>query len=338
MKHKEILLNHGSGGRLSRELFDSIFGKHFSSPTLHKMTDSAIFEHQEKNLSFTTDSYIVDPVFFPGGNIGTLAVSGTVNDLSVSGAKPLVLSAGFIIEEGYSVSSLEEIVVDMAAVAKMAGVDIVTGDTKVVDRGKCDRIFINTSGIGSLPDENRSISFGTNISAGDKIIVNGTIGDHGMAIVSARNQINLKTEITSDCASLNGLISLILDESSNIRFMRDATRGGLATVLCECIEKKCFGINVDEAAIPVKKSVAGLCEMLGFDPLYIANEGKVVVIIAPEDADKVLVQMKKHELGKDAAIIGEIVDDHHGKVTLRTEIGGRRIVEIPAGDQLPRIC
>jgi hydrogenase expression/formation protein HypE len=338
MDQKEILLNHGSGGRLSRELFTSIFQKHFSNPILDTLTDSAIAEYPGKNLAFTTDSYVVDPIFFPGGNIGTLAVCGTINDLSVSGATPLMLSAGFIIEEGFPVKSLETIVADMAMVAKDAGVDVVTGDTKVIDRGKCDKIFVNTSGIGTLPDENRHISFGTNISVGDKIIINGTVGDHGMAIVSVRNQIKLQTGIESDCASLNTLISGALAISSKIKFMRDATRGGLATVLCECAEKRDFGIDIDESAIPVRESVAGMCEMIGFDPLYIANEGKAVIIVAPEDADKVLDQMKKHELGKSAAIIGEVVDDHHGRVTLQTEIGGKRIVEIPAGDQLPRIC
>ncbi len=338
MKHKEILLNHGSGGRLSRELFDSVFGKYFSNPTLNKMTDSAVFKSPGENIAFTTDSYVVDPIFFPGGHIGTLAVCGTLNDLSVSGATPLMLSAGFIIEEGFSVESLETIVADMAAIAKDAGVNIVTGDTKVVDRGKCDGIFINTSGIGSLSDEKKDISFGTNISVGDKIIINGPIGDHGMAIVSKRNQINLHTEIKSDCAPLNKLISGILDISSNIKFMRDATRGGLATVLCECAENKDFGISIDETVIPVNNGVAGLCEMLGFDPLYIANEGKVVMIVSALDAEKILKKLKEHALGKDAAIIGEVVENHHGKVSLQTEIGGRRVVEIPAGDQLPRIC
>jgi hydrogenase expression/formation protein HypE len=338
MNQKEILLNHGSGGRLSKELFASIFGKHFSNPILDTLTDSAIAEYPGKNLAFTTDSYVVDPIFFPGGNIGTLAVCGTINDLAVSGATPLMLSAGFIIEEGLSIKLLEIIVADMARAVKDAGVDIVTGDTKVVDRGKCDGVFINTSGIGTLPDENRHISFGTHIATGDKIIINGFIGDHGMTIVSVRNQVNLQTGIKSDCAPLNTLISDILAVSSKIKFMRDATRGGLATILCECAAKRNFGISIDESTIPVRDSVAGMCEMLGYDPLYIANEGKVVIIVSSEDADKVLDQMKKHELGKNAAIIGTVVDNHHGRVTLETEIGGKRIVEIPAGDQLPRIC
>ena len=338
MEFNEIVLNHGSGGRLSRELFESVFGRHFNNPILNQMTDSAIARCPAKNIAFTTDSYVVDPLFFPGGTIGSLAVCGTINDLSVSGATPVMLSAGFIIEEGFSVSSLEKIVADMARMAETAGVNIVTGDTKVVDRGKCDGIFINTAGIGSLGDENRHISFGDTVTAGDKIIVNGTIGDHGMAIVSTRNRIHLHTTIQSDCAPLNNLISEVLDESSQVRFMRDATRGGLATVLCECAGNRDFGIDIDESEIPLKAGVKGLCEMLGFDPLYVANEGKVIVIVSPRDADKVLGRMRGHRLGKDAAVIGEIVDEHPGRVILKTAIGGRRIVEIPAGDQLPRIC
>ncbi len=338
MNTKNILLNHGSGGKLSKELFLSIFNKHFKNPILDKLTDSAIIECPSQNIAFTTDSYVVDPIFFPGGNIGTLAVCGTVNDLSVSGATPLMLSASFIIEEGFPLTDLESIVLEMATKAHSADVKIVTGDTKVVNKGKCDGVFINTSGIGKLSEKNRPISFGTHISTGDKIIVNGYIGDHGMAIVSKRNEIALKTEITSDCAPLNGLIKEVLLLSNGVKFMRDATRGGIATVLCECIENKNFGILLNEESIPIRNSVTHMCELLGFDPLYIANEGKVVMIVAPEDAENIVNNMKKHEFGKGAAIIGEVTNEYPGTVYLETIIGGKRIVEIPTGDQLPRIC
>ncbi len=338
MNQKEILLNHGSGGKLSQDLFKSVFGKYFGNPILDKLTDSAIVESPGTHLAFTTDSYVVDPIFFPGGNIGTLAVCGTVNDLSVAGAEPIMLSTGFIIEEGFPLSKLEEVVSEMAAKAKEAGVSIVTGDTKVVNKGKCDGLFINTSGIGRVDQARKHISYGETISPGDVILINGTLGDHGMAILSKRNEINLHTKIASDCAPLNGIIQDVLAVSDKVRFMRDATRGGLATVLCECVTNREYGIRIDESTLPLRESVMGMCDMLGFDPLYIANEGKVVMIVAPEDAQRVLETMQQHPYGKEAAIVGEVVADHPGKVTLQTEIGGKRIVEIPAGDQLPRIC
>jgi len=338
MKNDAILLNHGSGGKMTHDLIGSIFIKYFDNEILRDQTDSAILNIDSTLLAYTTDSYVVDPIFFPGGNIGTLAVCGTVNDLSVSGAKPLYLSCGFIIEEGLLFSDLEIIVKSMAEEAANAGVKIVTGDTKVVDRGKCDKIFINTSGIGLLNENKKKISFGTEIKVGDKIIVNGNIGDHGTAILCARNSIEYTNSVLTDCAPLNKIIAKVLEGSDQINFMRDATRGGLATILCELSEKHNFGIELMENSIPVQESVRGLCEIFGFDPLYMANEGKVVMIVGNEDAEKVLGILNKDEWGKNAAIIGEITEANKGMVAMNTGIGGKRIIDMLAGEQLPRIC
>jgi hydrogenase expression/formation protein HypE len=335
---KNILLGHGSGGKLSHDLITDLFVKHFSNEILSEQTDAAVLEIKSGKLSFTTDSFVVDPIFFPGGNIGKIAIAGTVNDVAVSGAKPLYLSTSFIIEEGFSFRELEEIVKTMAFEAKKAGVKIVTGDTKVVNRGKCDKVFINTTGVGELSEKNAHIGSGRNIKAGDKIIINGTLADHGMCIMAAREEISFKTDIQSDCACLNHLIAEVLNVSDNINFMRDATRGGLATVLCELVEENKFGIEINEDTLPVNENVRGMCELLGFDPLYVANEGKVVMVVGEEDADKVLQVLKENDLGKEAAIIGEVVDDHKGKAWLTTGIGGRRIIDMLAGEQLPRIC
>ena len=338
MKNEQILLNHGSGGKMTHDLISNIFIKYFDNEILKNQTDSAILKVDSHLLAFTSDSYVVDPIFFPGGNIGKLAVCGTVNDLAVSGAKPLYLSCGFIIEEGFAIKDLEEIVKTMSEEAKKAGVQIVTGDTKVVDRGKCDKIFINTSGIGLLNEYHQHISFGSEIEIGDKIIVNGFIGDHGTAILCARNSIEYNNNVLSDCVPLNTLIAEVLNVSDKIKFMRDATRGGIATVLCELAEKHHVGIELDEIAIPLQESVRGLCEIFGFDPLYMANEGKVVLIVAKEDADKVLIVLKENEYGKQAAIIGELTAAHPNMVTMNTGIGGKRIVDMLVGEQLPRIC
>lgn len=337
-KDRRILLGHGSGGKLTHELIDNLFVRHFSNPELDRQTDAAVLQLPSTDLAFTTDAFVVDPVFFPGGDIGKLAVCGTVNDLAVSGARPLYISAAFIIEEGFAVADLEQIVISMAAEAKKAGVSIVTGDTKVVDKGKCDKIFITTTGIGSLLKEHLHISEGKKIAEGDKLIINGTIGDHGMAIMSARNQIKLSAPLTSDCASLNGLIDVILQTSDHVRFMRDATRGGLATVLTELCSEKDYGISLEESQLPVREGVRGMCELLGFDPLYVANEGKVLIVTGSEDAQNVLREMRQHKYGKDSAIIGEIVAAHPGKAWLKTSIGGNRIIDMLAGEQLPRIC
>lgn len=339
MKNSDkILLGHGSGGKLSHNLIEQVFVKHFNNSILDAQTDAAVLDTQGKSISFTTDSYVVDPIFFPGGNIGKLAVCGTVNDLAVSGAKPLYLSSSFIIEEGFPIEDLGKIVETMAAEAKKAGVKIVTGDTKVVDRGKCDKVFINTAGIGVIEDDKKHIGGGSQIAVGDKIIVNGTIGDHGMAIMSARNDLNISSPIQSDCACLNGLIESALKVSDKVKFIRDATRGGLATVVSELVDKKEFGINIDEAAVPLFDSVRGMCELLGFDPFYVANEGKFVMIVSPDDAEKVVAEMQKHEFGEKSAIIGEITEEHIGKSIVKTGIGGKRILDMMSGEQLPRIC
>jgi hydrogenase expression/formation protein HypE len=333
-----ILLGHGSGGKLSHDLIKSVFVKHFDNPILRKQTDSAIFEIKSSDIAFTTDSYVVDPIFFPGGNIGKLAVCGTVNDLSVSGAIPKYISVSFIIEEGFSLKDLEIIVSSMAEEAKKAGVHIVTGDTKVVNKGQCDKLFINTSGIGILDKKFKSISTGENICPGDKIIINGSIGDHGMAIMAARNFANFKTEIISDCASLNELIQTILASGCKVKFMRDATRGGIATILTEIAENFGIGLEIDESEVKVNENVRGMCELLGFDPFYVANEGKIVLITPAKDADKIIEIMRKKVFGKDCSVIGEIVDNHHGKAILKTNVGGKRIIDMLAEEQLPRIC
>ncbi len=337
-KDNKILLSHGSGGIMSHKLIKDIFVKHFSNPLLEKQSDAAILPGTDSKLTFTTDSYVVDPIFFPGGNIGKLAVCGTVNDLAVSGAIPKYLSAGFIIEEGFPIDQLETIVKSMAEEARKANIEIVTGDTKVVNRGKCDKVFINTAGVGYLDDKQEEISYGTNIKSGDKIIINGTIGDHGIAIIGTRNELSFTSDIQSDCAPLNHLIQKAILISDNIKFMRDATRGGLATVMVELAENSNLGIKLYEDSIPVKESVRGMCEVFGFDPLHVANEGKVVMVVSAEDANKVLNAIRKDEYGKDAAIIGEVTTDNTGKVRLNTEIGGSRIVDMLAGEQLPRIC
>lgn len=338
MKNKQVLLGHGSGGKLSHDLISNIFITHFDNPILRQQTDSALLKINTENIAFTTDSYVVDPIFFPGGNIGKIAIAGTVNDLAVSGAKPLYLSCGFIIEEGFSLEELETIVKTMAEEAKKANILIVTGDTKVVDKGKCDKVFINTAGIGVIDSKQLEISGGSRINIGDKIIINGSIADHGMAILSERNDLNIRSSIKSDCACLNHLIANIIESNADIKFMRDATRGGLATVLSELASGNSYGIEIDESKLVVNENVRGMCEILGFDPMYVANEGKVVIIVSAKDSDKVLQLMKNDAYGKDASIIGEIVDEHHGKGWITTGIGGKRIIDMLAGEQLPRIC
>lgn len=338
LKNEKIMLGHGSGGKLSHELIDSLFAKHFDNAYLRQQSDSAVLGSEGKNIAFTTDSFVVDPIFFPGGDIGKLAIAGTVNDLAVSGAVPRFISCGFIIEEGFSRDELEKIVISMANEAKKAGVQIVTGDTKVVDKGKCDKVFINTSGIGFLPEKNKNISSGKNIQIGDKIIINGSIGDHGMTVMAARNELNISANIQSDCACLNGLIQSVLDVTDEVRFMRDATRGGLGTVLSELVKGKEFGLQAIEENLVINEKVKGICELLGFDPIYVANEGKVVMVVGQKDAENVLSVMRKHPLGKDASLIGEITSSHKGTAWLETVIGGKRIIDMLSGQQLPRIC
>lgn len=319
------------------DLISDVFIRHFANEILSEQTDSAILSVGSSEIAFTTDSFVIHPLFFPGGNIGKLAVCGTVNDLAVSGSEPLYISVSFIIEEGFPISELEIIVEALAAEAKKAGVLIVTGDTKVVNKGKCDKLFINTAGIGRVRKEDRLISKAENIQPGDVVIINGTIGDHGMAVMNARESFNFKTTVESDCASLNHMIRQMLDKSA-VKFMRDPTRGGVATVLNELVEKIQLGIEIDETSLPINKGVQAMCELLGFDPLHIANEGKVVIVASENEAESILKSLQNHELGKRSTIIGRVVSDHPGRVVLKNETGGRRIIDSLSGDLLPRIC
>lgn len=333
---KKILLEHGSGGRLSHDLIHNLFFKYFNNPILEQNGDSALLNSIE-NPAFTTDSYVVDPVFFPGGNIGKLAVCGTINDLAVAGAVPLFLSAGFIIEEGFPFHDLENIVKAMASEAEMADVKIVTGDTKIVNKGSCDKIFINTAGIGSIQHDKGNISTGKLIKPGDSILINGYIGDHGLAVMGKRESLQFDSDVRSDCAPLHHITQNLLDQV-DVHFMRDATRGGLATVLTEISEQQNLGIEISETHIPVRENVKGMCEIFGFDPLYVANEGKLVVIVPGDQAQKALEIMRKCRYGENASIIGHIAKDHPGKVIMHTGIGGKRFVDMLSGLQLPRIC
>ncbi len=338
MREKNIFLGHGSGGKLTHSLIKELFFKYFENPVLLQQCDSAILGVSEGRLAFTTDAYVIDPLFFPGGNIGKLAVCGTVNDLAVSGAVPLYISAAFIIEEGFPIKELEEIVSAMADEAKKAGVQVVAGDTKVVNKGQCDKVFINTSGIGIVEEKHEHISSGSKLEAGDKVIISGSIARHGMAIMAVRNFGTFKTDIQSDCACLNHLVQEVLSSGARVKFMRDATRGGLATVICEITQHTGLGAEIREEAVPIDENVRGMCELLGFDPFYVANEGTVVMVAHPDDADAIVAAMKKNHLGKGAAVVGELVADHPGKAILQTAIGGNRIMDMLAGEQLPRIC
>ena len=336
--NKTILLGHGSGGIMTADLIRDFFLPKFNNSILHELSDAAAIKVGGFNLAFTTDSFVVDPIFFPGGNIGKLAVCGTVNDLSVSGAKPMFLSAGFIVEEGFPLSDLESIVKSMAEEAENAGVQIVTGDTKVVKKGQCDKIFINTAGIGIVEEKHNHISSGSGIKPGDKLLVNGYLGDHEIAILATRENLRFETPVFSDVASLNSLTGMLLEAGIEIRFMRDITRGGLATILAEVSGSTSFGILTEERLIPVREQVNGICEIYGFNPLYLANEGKLLMIVSEESASRALNLMKSHPLGQDAAIIGTITDENRGKVLMRSIIGGTRIIDKLAGEQLPRIC
>jgi hydrogenase expression/formation protein HypE len=330
-----ILLAHGSGGKLAHDLVEKSFVRALANPLLDRLDDSAVFDLSGR-LAFTTDSYVVSPIFFPGGDIGKLAVCGTVNDLATSGAKPLYLSLSFIIEEGLALNELEKVVNSVRKAVGEAGVEIVTGDTKVVTRGSADKLFINTAGVGMVP-EGVSIS-GSNVKAGDKVILSGTIGDHGIAVISQREGLSFATKLKSDCAPLGGLVADMLKASPNIHAMRDPTRGGLATSLNELAQQSKVSIRIEEVKIPVREEVLAACEMLGFDPLYVANEGKMIAIVPPRDADKVLKAMRKNKYGKDAAIIGEVGAEKPGRVVMKTVLGSSRIVDMMVGDLLPRIC
>jgi len=334
--YKEIVLAHGSGGKLSGELIQKIVLPQFRNDLLEPLHDGAIFTIGNERLAFSTDSYVVSPIFFPGGDIGKLAVHGTVNDLAMCGARPLHLSVGFILEEGLPMDDFWRVVQSMREAADAAGVTLVTGDTKVVDRGKADKIFINTSGIGVVP---KGVNIGPKRAApGDKIIVSGTIATHGIAIMSVREGLEFETEIASDSAPLNGLVEAIFATGKDIHVLRDPTRGGVTSALSEITQSAGTGMLLDEARIPISEEVKGACAILGLDPLYVANEGKLLAIVPAEGADAVLAAMQAHPLGREAAIIGEVTADHAGFVLMKTRIGGTRVVDMLSGEQLPRIC
>jgi hydrogenase expression/formation protein HypE len=341
IRDRTITMAHGGGGRAMRELIERLIVPAFANPRLATLEDQAriglgtLAEHGDR-LAFTTDSYVVSPLFFPGGDIGKLAICGTVNDLAMSGAVPLYLSCGLIIEEGLPTVDLERVLASMSAFARQTGIDVVTGDTKVVNRGAADKLFINTAGIGV-------IAASVNISAtrarpGDVVIVNGTLGDHGVAILVARNELDLHSDIQSDCQPLHGLVQAMLKACPDIHCLRDATRGGLATVLNEFAASSKVGMRLQERALPLKPEVRGACEILGLDVLYMANEGKLVAVVPREAADAVLAAMRAHPAGVDSAIVGEVLTEPAGHVTLNTLFGGERVVDMLVGEQLPRIC
>jgi len=336
MSEEKILLDHGSGGKLSHALFTDLILPLFKSRELSVQDDGAVLDFGGQKLAFSTDSYVVDPVFFPGGNIGDLAVNGTVNDIAMCGAVPQVISVGLIIEEGFLIKELKQILESMAEAAARAGVKIVTGDTKVVPRGKADKIFINTAGIGvMLPGVQVS---GSNAQPGDQIIVSGTIADHGMAVLTTREGLSFETAIQTDSAPLNRMVQAVLESGCDVHVLRDPTRGGLGTTLNEIAIQSGVGIRINEKAVPVQGAVQGCCELLGFDPLYIANEGKLICFVSEASAQKVLEIIQADEFGKDAVIIGEVTADDPGAVFLETVIGGVRRLDMLTGEQLPRIC
>ncbi len=331
-----VTLAHGSGGRLTHDLIKEIFLKHFSNDILLSGDDSARIDLKGGRIAFTTDSYVITPIFFKGGDIGKIAVCGTVNDLTAAGAKPLYLSCGFIIEEGLPIDELEAVVSSMGKTAKECGVRIVTGDTKVVQKNAVDRVFINTSGIGVI-HEGIDVS-GAYARPGDAVIVTGTIGDHGCSILLEREALDIVSDLESDCSPLNGLMEKVFAVEKNIHVLRDPTRGGLGTTLNEIARQSDAGIKLYEDKIPLKDQVRGICEMLGLDPLYMANEGKMIIILPRDSAEKVLNILKNEKLGQNSSIIGEVTGEHRGRVTMKTVTGGSRIVDVPVGDQLPRIC
>jgi len=337
MKSDVILLGHGSGGKLSHDLLDGLIVPILSGIGQRDQNDAAVLAVSQGRLAFTTDSYVVDPIFFPGGNIGDLAIHGTVNDLAMAGATPMAISVGLIIEEGLPVAELKKVLESMREAAQQAGVKIVTGDTKVVPRGKADKLFINTSGIGII-EHDLQIS-GINAKVGDKILVNGTIGDHGMAVLACREGLELESNITTDSAPLNSLVTeLVKTLDDQLHTLRDPTRGGVATTLKEIALQSQVEITLQETTLPIDPSVSGACAILGLDPLFVANEGKLLAFVAAEAADQALAIMQQHKYGKQAAIIGEVTASANGKVRLKTAIGGLRAIEMLAGEQLPRIC
>lgn len=334
-RHKNVVIGHGSGGRLTSQLIADMFLPAFDNEILRRMDDQAVLDIAGVRIAFTTDSFVVTPIFFPGGDIGDLAVNGTVNDLAMSGAKPLYLSAAFIIEEGFPMEDLQRVIASMSRAAQSAGVSIVTGDTKVVNKGSADKIFINTTGVGLVPG-NINIS-AINARPGDCILLSGTIGDHGMAVMAQREGLEFEGSILSDTMALHRLVAAML-KAGEIHVLRDPTRGGLATSLCEIASTSGTGIEVDARAIPVREQVKGACEVLGLDPLFVANEGKLVAFVAPQHATAVLKVMQSRPEGLKAAIVGHVTSEHPGMVVLKTEIGGTRVLDLPFNEQLPRIC
>ncbi len=336
LKQGRIDLAHGSGGRAMAQLIEELFARHLDNPFLAQGDDGAVLPGADGRLVMATDSHVISPLFFPGGNIGSLSVHGTLNDLAVMGARPLWLSAAFILEEGFPLADLARIVESMGEASRAAGVPIVTGDTKVVERGKGDGVFITTTGVGSLPP-GRDVS-GRHARPGDVVLISGTLGDHGMAIMAARENLGFETPILSDSAALNGLTEALFASGARVRTLRDPTRGGVATTLNEIARQSGVGIVLDEAALPINPAVAAACEFLGLDPLYVANEGKLLAIVAPDDADAALAALRAHPLGARAARIGTVQADTHRFVQMTTTLGGRRIVDWLNGDPLPRIC
>jgi hydrogenase expression/formation protein HypE len=334
--YKEIVLAHGSGGKLSHQLMEKLVLPQFRNELLAPLHDGAIFSISGQRVAFSTDSYVVNPIFFPGGDIGKLAVHGTVNDLAMCGARPLYLSVGFILEEGTPMEDFWRVVQSMREAATAAGVMLVTGDTKVVDRGKADKIFINTSGIGVIPDDVNIAP--ARAQVGDKIIMSGAMAVHGIAIMSVREGLEFESEIASDTAPLNGLVETILAANKDVHVLRDPTRGGITSALTEIAQAAKVGMLLNENAIPISEEVKGACEILGLDPLYVANEGKLLAIVAASDTDRVLAAIRSHPLGREAAIIGQVTDDHPGFVMMKTRVGGKRVVDMLSGEQLPRIC
>jgi hydrogenase expression/formation protein HypE len=336
MKTDEILLDHGSGGRMAHRLITDIMVPAFDNPILSQLNDGAIVNLNGNRLAFSTDTYVVEPIFFPGGNIGKLAVNGTVNDLAMCGSTPLYLSIGLIIEEGFSIVDLKTILNDMHVAAKKAEVVIVTGDTKVVPKGAADKIFINTSGIGLIPKDVHIASH--RAKPGDQIILSGSIGEHGITVLIQREEMSFQSPLISDTAPLNHMVKKMLATGKTIHVLRDPTRGGVAAALNEIAIQSAVGMSIYEDNIPVKDEVSGICELLGFDPLYIANEGKLLAFVAASHAEEILAAMRQDRYGTQACIVGEVVGDYPGKVFMKTRIGGTRIVDMLTGEQLPRIC
>ncbi len=336
LKHGLVDMSHGSGGRAMAQLIDELFVKYFDNELLRQGNDFAQFAVDAGRMVMSTDCHVISPLFFPGGDIGSLAVYGTINDVAMSGARPLYLAAGFILEEGLPLADLERIVSSMAQAAKLAGVPVVTGDTKVVERGKGDGIFITTTGVGLVP-QGVNIS-GARAQPGDAIVISGSIGDHGVAVMASRENLSFETAIESDSAALNSLVAAMVKAAPDIHCLRDPTRGGLATTLNELARQSSVGMRLQERNMPIKRAVKDACELLGLDPLYVANEGKLVCICGQKDLARLLAVMRAHPLGAQAAIIGKVVADEHHMVQMETAFGGSRVVDWLAGEQLPRIC